>query len=457
MKVAKKILAGGLVALGTFTYTMGATLTTLVSFNGTNGASPAASLLLGGNGDYYGTTTAGGTNNNGTVFRVSPFGTLTTLYLLNPADGFTSQSGLTLGADGNYYGSANHGGSSGVGTIFRLTTNDVFSPVLSFAVTNGGFPIARMIQGQDRFLYGTSAIGGTNSGGTVFRLGINGQLSILASFSSSGNNGYSPFGHLLQLSDGTLYGTAFQGGTNGLGAIFKLSTNGPIIPVFSFNGTNGANPYSGLIQGNDGAIYGTTFFGGTNGNGTIFKLLTNGTLTSLVSFGTTNGANPQASLVQASDGFLYGVTAFGGVYTNQAGVGYGTIFRITTNGAFTSLLSFGNTNGATPEGGLTIGSDGNLYGTTVGGGTSSNGTVFRFTIVPPQAPLIGKIEPIGGTIQMTWSAQAGPTYQVQYTTNLTSAGWNDLGGTIPATNTIMSTVDSSGAEPNRFYRIEVFQ
>ena len=136
--------------------------------------------------------------------------------------------------------------------------------------------------------------------------------------------------------------------------------------------TNGANPYAGLVHGSDGNFYGTTYNGGTNGdNGTVFKISTNGALTSLYSLtGGNDGAYPEGELVQGSDGYFYGTT-FGG--------GWGTVFKISTNGALTSLYSFtGGNDGADPTAGLVQGSDGNFYGTT--------DTAVRLPVMAVMAP-----------------------------------------------------------------------
>ena len=129
------------------------------------------------------------------------------------------------------------------------------------------------------------------------------------------------------------------------------------------------NPIAGLLQATDGNLYGTT--GGTcssNGCGTIFKITPSGTLTTLYTFcsqsGCPDGDDPTAGLVQAADGALYGTTNRGGANGN-----YGTIFKITSSGALTTLYSFCSqsscTDGKSPYlGGLVQAADGNLYGTT---------------------------------------------------------------------------------------------
>src|SRR2546430_2839454 len=212
----------------------------------------------------------------------------------------------------------------------------------------------------------------------------NGTFTTLAAFALN-PDGANPYGPLVQGRDGNFYGTTVNGGTNGyynvlpgaritFGTVFRLTTNGTLTPLAAFEGRNGVNPYAGLVQGSDGSFYGTTANGGTNGGyGTVFKIATNGTLISLVSFANTNGANPYAGLVQGSDGNFYGTTVNGGDN------GCGTVFMVTTNGMFRTLVSFARTNGANPYGGLVQGNDGNFYGTTADESIGLGGTAFMVT------------------------------------------------------------------------------
>src|SRR5262249_30712969 len=141
-------------------------------------------------------------------------------------------------------------------------------------------------------------------------------------------------------------------------------------------------PDAPLLQGRDGSFYGTTAYGGTNdvsegGDGTVFKITSAGSLTRLVSFNNTNGNDPEAALVQTSDGTLYGTTAYGGAN------GDGVAFKVTTNGVFTNLLSFNGANGAQPLAIYALGTDGILYGSTSASGLNNvpggNGTIFKIT------------------------------------------------------------------------------
>jgi uncharacterized repeat protein (TIGR03803 family) len=207
-----------------------------------------------------------------------------------------------------------------------------------------------------------------------------------------GTDGAGPYAGLVQGSDGNFYGTTEYSSRAprppmyiGPGSVFKISTNGNLTTLYSFTGGNdGANPVGGLVQGSDGNFYGTTQFGGnTNlnfgyGYGTVFKISTNGALTTLYSFsGGNDGAGPNG-LVQASDGNFYGTTQYGG--TN----GNGTVFKMSATGAYISLYSFtGGNDGGNPNG-LVQGSDGNFYGTTYNGGRYGNasyryGTAFKIS------------------------------------------------------------------------------
>lgn len=155
--------------------------------------------------------------------------------------------------------------------------------------------------------------------------------------------------------------------------------------LVSFDFTDGAGPQAGLVQATNGDLYGTTHGGGLNSSGTVFKITTRGALTTVYNFcsltNCADGEYPNA-LVQATNGYLYGTTQQGGMH------GEGSIFRITLSGSLTTLYSFcsltgptGCTDGANPLAGLIQDTNGDFYGTTAGGGSGApaSGTVFKMT------------------------------------------------------------------------------
>lgn len=417
-----------------------------MSFDGANGREPWCGLVQADDGNFYGTTSLGGAYGCGTVFKMSPDGQLTTLHSFKlDSNGAVPQAGLTLGRDGCLYGTTRDAPPY-FGTIFRITTNGVVTTLVRFNLNNGAAPWnGALFQGSDGNFYGTTANGGkTNTMpmgyGTAFRVTPDGLLTTLHLFDYP--SGDTPYGGLIEGFDGHFYGTTAHGGRLGGGTVFRLTRDGKHTELVSFHyrGTNGLIPFSAVIQGRDGNFYGTTTQGGASyghtnsvnqqGFGTIFKMTPDGQLTTLFSFYGTNGAYPYASLVEGPDGAFYGVTMSGGAFTNQlfpnvgGDPGYGTVFRITTNGAFTSLISFARTNGARPLGNLTLGKDGKFYGTTLFGSAHDLGTVFRLSL--PSAPTItcpdptiiecGSLveisvqvgEPDGDALTVVWSLNGQP-------------------------------------------------
>jgi uncharacterized repeat protein (TIGR03803 family) len=439
-----------------FKISTGGALTSLYSFTGGNDGGGPNGLVQGSDGNFHGTTQFGGTNGLGTVFQISTDGTLTTLYSFTGTDdGANPSGGLVQGSDGNFYGTTSGGGADGDGTVFKMSANGTLTSLYSFTGGNdGASPLAGLVQDSGGNFYGTTQRGGANGGhGTVFEMSADGALISLYSF-SSGNDGEYPYAGLVQGSDGNFYGTTEFGGTNGLGTVFQISPKGALTTLHAFAGGNdGRYPAAGLVQGSDANFYGTTGFGDGFGYGTVFKISSNGQLATLYSFtGGNDGASP-SGLVQGSDGNFYGTTQGGGAYTNQYGEGLGTVFEISSNGALTSLYSFtGGNDGAAPQAGLVQGGDGSFYGTTSGGGQGGAGTVFRLTVAR-SAPVLQALALANGTLTLTWSTEVGGVYQPQFNSDLSSSIWTNLGSALTATGTTLSTTDSVTNGLRRFYRV----
>lgn len=448
-------------------------LTSLVSFANTNGSEPNTSLTLGSDGNFYGTTFYGGSQDYGTVFKVTTDGELVSLisFATTPTNGAYPDGSLTLGTDGNLYGTTFASGrTGGSGTVFRITTNGTLTTLVVFAGTNGANPQGALILGGDANFYGTTEVGGSGGAGTVFKVTTNGTLTSLVPFDAVADDGTSTYtytnvdgeypGDLILGNDGNFYGAAGSGGTGGDGTIFMVTTNGALTPLTSFDravyddvsglysNASGAYPNRRLALGNDGCFYGSTSDGGTNRVGTIFKVTTNGVLAALATFAAAgdnqnaqftnaNGAFPSGGLVLGNDGNFYGVTSSGGVN------GSGTIFNVTANGVITTLFAFAagqynesgnytNANGAVPHAVLTLGTNGNFYGTTAQGGSGGYGTVFKLNISTLESiPL--SISANDNQAVLIWTNSA---FSLQSAPDITGTFTNVPGATSPYTNNI---------------------
>ena len=372
------------------------TFTVLYDFNINNGSSvgnPVGSVVQGSDGNFYGV----GTSYYGTVYKMTPEGTETTLYRFcsqpNCTDGEYLAAGVFLANDGNFYGTTEEGGTGLYGTVYKMTPEGTLTTLYNFCsqpnCTDGESPMAALIQASDGNLYGTTAFGGSNGWGTVFRVTSGGTLTTLYNFCSQPNctDGSDPSTGLIQASDGNFYGTT-------AGTVFKITSGGTLTTLYRFCSqpkcTDGSGPKGALIQATDGSFYGTTNVGGvgspdcqglSQGCGTVFKITPQGALTTLYSFcaqaNCADGVYPAAGLVQGSDGNFYGTTSYGGIGYDKSYplTGNGTIFQITSGGTLTTVHSFTGTDGANPLGGLLQASNGTFYGTTSGGG-EDYGTFF---------------------------------------------------------------------------------
>jgi uncharacterized repeat protein (TIGR03803 family) len=340
------------------------------------------------------------------------------LYDFQPdPDGAAPVSGLSSDAHShNIYGTTQAGGTEscygfteGCGTVFELIPRQLGEGqwqeriVYEFeGVADGGTPQGSLISDPSGNLYGTTEFGGNTTACIVFGCGVVFELKrsahgwteeIIHAF--AGADGSQPTSGLIFDNDGNLYGTtAFGGNVNcssvrgspGCGVVFELKRNGSGWSeqvLHAFSETDGANPYAGLAMDHEGNLYGTTYDGG-NGAGVVFELKPNSETASdgvwseiiLENFlGNISDGTPNAGVTLDDEGNVYGTTDLGGEY------GSGSVFELTESaGAWSETLlhSFtGGSDGSYPSGGVSFDREGNLYGTTAGGGHYLSGVTFQ--------------------------------------------------------------------------------
>lgn len=387
-----------------FRLTPGGTRTTLYSFCSktkcADGFNPAGTLVQGADGNFYGVTSDNANPDNsfcppycGTVFKLTPGGTLTTLHTFNGTDGYAPTGGLVQDSYGYFYGTTQFGG--GAGSVFRISPTGYFTTLYKFSSPGGEFPLAGLVRDEDGLMYGTTQYGGTDASckdcGTVFAIRSSGAITTLHSF--SGLDGVIPQAALMQANDGNLYGTTSAGGPAlpyGGGTVFRMAPGGHLVTLASIptSSGDGDNTRAPLVEGTDGNFYGAALTDGASACcGFLFKMTPEGTLTTLVDLsipGTTTGP---VGLFQATNGLFYG-TNEGGRPCDDCNFDYGTIYSIDVG-----LGPFVSPQHNSGEVGFTVRILGQgLTGTTA---VSFNGTPASFTVVSDT--YLTAIVPVGAT------------------------------------------------------------
>ena len=375
----------------------------LHTFHGPNGSDPFGKLVRDQAGNLYGTTEGGGKGmcysgyTCGTAFKLDKTGKQVWLHNFNLKNGMDPLAGLLRDAEGNLYGTTTLGGDTtcyklGCGTVFKLDQNGKEKLLYRFRGTPDGFePVTPLLGDRAGNLYGTTLVGGNAGGlGTVFKINGTGRETVLYSF-AGGTDGDGPSGGLVRDAAGNLYGTTSQGGGSGCsfgcGTVFKVDASGVETVFYRFQGgADGADPGGRLLLDAAGTLYGITAQGGDSscgqGCGTVFKLDSSGHETVLYRFtGGTDGQGPAAGLVRDKAGDLYGTTIKGGGSTDA-----GVVFKLDTAGTETVLYTFtGGFDGAAPKE-LLRDKQGNLYGVATGGGDKTcnppDGCGVVFTLTP---------------------------------------------------------------------------
>jgi uncharacterized repeat protein (TIGR03803 family) len=328
--------------------------------------------------------------------------------------GDAPQGDLIMDTQGNLYGTAYGGGKHNAGTVFELAHEEGRWHIkvlhqfcgLSCAQPDGeditaGLAYEGLASGEPYDgaspLYGVASDGGAFNGGGVFRLmPVTGSArwkeALIYNFCTADDcsNGANPTGMLTLDGAGNLYGTTATGGGHEGGIAFELSNTKrntwSETVLYNFCCADGQNSNAPLLQDSGGILYGTTPDGGQYGWGTVFKLTDSGSqwsesvVHSFCSPGNCGeGAEPQAGLLLDSQGNLIGTQEFGG----GADLGYGAVTKLSPAGVVLDQYSFcsksGCADGANPVSRLVADGNGNLYGTTQFGGAANEGTVFELS------------------------------------------------------------------------------
>jgi uncharacterized repeat protein (TIGR03803 family) len=387
----------------------GAVLSAVHGFTGSPGdGSNWSTLTQGADGNFYGASVTGGPFNSvcntnlsgcGLLFRLSPSGAFTVLYNFAGSSADHNQTpiypygALALASDGNFYGTTSEGPA-----VFRMTP----AGAVTYLTFLGGGAYSKLAEGADGSLYGTTATGGpgtcsadrsavcspqAGANGTVFKVTKGGTLTTLKTFGGGADGGKS-YGGLTLASDGNFYGTTQVGGA-GFGTVFRITQGGTFTTLYNFTGGNdGAYPYAPLVQGSDGLLYGSANQGTSYNAGTIFKISTGGAFTLLHVFtgysvpdGTPRPGIPLDGAYPTAPLVQAPDGRFVGVTAGGGSLSAGTAFTITSTGTYAQVAVFsGNAEGSSPIW-FMRGSDGNYYGNGQYGGAVNKGTVFRMT--PP--------------------------------------------------------------------------
>jgi uncharacterized repeat protein (TIGR03803 family) len=360
---------------------------------GSDGADPLAGFTIDVAGNLYGTASSGGSSGAGVVFKLKTSGQETVLHnFTGGADGANPQASLILDKAGNLYGTTNAGGISNAGTVFEVTRTGKERVLHTFAGgADGANPIAGLAIDKAGNLYGTTSAGGSSGKGTVYMLSVptvtGGAWTekVLHSF-GTGTDGKIPVAGVTLDTSGNLYGTTSAGGAYGYGTVFQLKRSATswtenILHNFAL-GSDGGIPYAGLVLDSKGTVYGAATEGGggsASGGGTVFELTHTGSswrftvLYALPGWGI-SGTFRNLLLVS---GKIYATTHCDGNYSS------GTVYELTPAGGtwtYNSLYVFtGGVDGLFSFSNLVADNAGNLYGTTVYGGSQGAGVAFKIT------------------------------------------------------------------------------
>jgi uncharacterized repeat protein (TIGR03803 family) len=301
--------------------------------NSTNGFRPNGGVIKASDGKLYGTTGIGGPEGSGVIFSMNADGTgYSVLKRLTDAEGYNPSGKLLEASDGKLYGACRDGGANNSGCIFRLDKNgNNFQVIYSYSGFTGGYsPVGGLIEDNSGMLYGVNFW----SSGSVFKINKNGSgYTELKMFGQGAGDLVYPYNGLITDAN-YLYGACGYGGANGKGGLFRIKKDGTSFEVLhEFTGADGELPVGTLLLASNGKLYGSTANGGTNGNGILFSIdITGSNFSVLRDLSNSDGGSPWTAMIQGSDGLVYGATYIGG-----SGNG-GTIFKMNLDGTGFSII-----------------------------------------------------------------------------------------------------------------------
>jgi uncharacterized repeat protein (TIGR03803 family) len=375
-------------------------------------------LYMGGGPGAYG---------RGAILRVTPSGGFNVLYSFCAQRGCPDgdyPSALILGSDGNFYGATESGGNRiGGGTVYKLTLDGELTTLYSFCSTSecpdGSGPYG-IIQASDGNLYGLTSNGGIETAGTLFRVSPTGEFNVLHDFcpnwNCAGDDAPAPT-DLIQGIDGNLYGTTRYGGAHNGGVLYKMTLAGEYTVVYDFcslsDCLDGGGPNQ-IVQDAKGNFFGTNYGGGSKGYGTVFEITSKSQYIVLDNFNFVLGT--PLGLTLASDGNFYGAS----VGASNYGTG-GTVFEVTPKGELTFLNIFGNScaldTGWYPVGSIFQNTEGTLYGATAYGNSMGDcnpngagyGTMYSISGLPALVETAPLAGPVGQSVIILGNGLTGST------------------------------------------------
>ena len=349
-----------------------------------DGSKPYAEVTIDKQGNLYGTTLDGGPLLAGTIWKISASGKYQLLHIFSNGqdlNGSYPKAGVTVDSSGNLFGLAGGGGSTGGGFLWKITSDGIFHEIQDFGIQNDGKgPSASLVFDKKGNIFGTNTWPGPNVAfGNIWELTPAGQFLNLHSF-GTGTDGQAPFAGVTLDSAGNMYGTTYQGGSQNVGTVWEITAAGNYVVLHEFGvGGDGALPIGGVTVDNSGNLFGTASATTTSGSGpgVVWEISSTLGYQVIHAFGSSgDGSLPNGGVTLDSSGNLYGTASQGG------GTGGGVIWTLTTDGQYSILHTFGSGNdGVMPLSSVTFDAAGNMFGTAFHGGTfgPTYGVVWELT------------------------------------------------------------------------------